>query len=125
MRLDMVGIIVKDMKQAIAFYSLLGLKIVTGNENEAYVELENEGVRISLNTKKMITSVLGFEPEQVGDKVELAFLCNSQDEVDNLITSIKNTGYEVVREPWSAPWGQYYGLVRDADGNIISLFVNE
>ncbi|HCM90802.1 MULTISPECIES: VOC family protein [Vagococcus] len=125
MKLDMVGIIVNDMKQAIAFYSLLRLKIMIGNENEAYVELENEGVRISLNTKEMITSVLGFEPEQTGDKVELAFLCDSQNEVDNLVASIKIAGYEVVREPWSAPWGQYYGLVRDSDGNIISLFVNE
>ena len=125
MKLDMVGIIVRDMKQAIAFYELLGLKVSLGDESTPYVELENEGVRLSLNTKEMITSVLGFEPQATGEKIELAFLCESREEVDRLFELIKEKGYIAFKEPWSAPWGQYYALVRDADSNIISLFVNE
>lgn len=125
MRLDMVGIIVGDMKQAISFYELLGLVVSFGNESDDYVELQNEGVRISLNTKEMIASVLGFKPDSTGDKIELAFLCENKEEVSSKVKLIKQKGYEVVKEPWPAPWGQYYGLVRDADGNIISLFVNE
>lgn len=125
MKLDMVGIIVSNMKEAIAFYELLGLKVKSGSSEDAYVELENEGVRISLNTKEMITAVLGFEPETTGDKVELAFLCESANHVDELVEKVRLAEFEVIKEPWSAPWGQYYALVRDHDKNIISLFVNE
>ena len=121
----MVGIIVSKMKPSIDFYELLGLKVIEGDEHAAYVELQNEGVRISLNTKEMITGVLGFEPENRGDKIELAFLCDSKTEVDEMTGKIRDKGYTVLKEPWSAPWGQYYSLVRDVDNNIISLFVNE
>lgn len=125
MKLDMIGIVTKDMKQAITFYKLLDFEVSFGDETTDYVELNNEGVRISLNTKTMITGVFGFEPTSLGDKIELAFLCENQNEVKEKVTTVKKAGYEVVREPWSAPWGQFYALVRDADGNIISLFVNE
>ena len=121
----MVGIIVSNMKKAIEFYDLVGLKVIEGDEESAYVELANEGVRISLNTKDMITGVLGFEPQPTGDKIELAFLCDNKEHVDDLVNLLKKNEYQVVKEAWSAPWGQYYALVRDNDSNIISLFVNE
>lgn len=125
MKLDMIGIVTKDMKQAINFYKLLDFEVIFGDETTDYVELNNEGVRISLNTKSMITGVFGFEPTSLGDKVELAFLCENQTEVIDKVTILKQANYEIVKEPWLAPWGQYYALVRDFDGNIISLFVNE
>ena len=119
----------KFSKQGYATEVLLGIidwaKQKTFSDISAYVELQNEGVRISLNTKEMITGVLGFEPENRGDKIELAFLCDSKTEVDEMTGKIRDKGYTVLKEPWSAPWGQYYSLVRDVDNNIISLFVNE
>ncbi len=125
MKLDMVGIIVEDMRRAIYFYNQLGLTVSFGDESSDYVELETEGVRLSLNTKKMITGVLGFEPKTIGDKIELAFLCESKEEINNLIIQLEKEEIEILKEPWSAPWGQYYTLIRDYDGNIISLFINE
>lgn len=53
MKLDMVGIITKDMPGAIEFYETLGFQTVA-RESSDYVELQHEGVRISLNTAKMI-----------------------------------------------------------------------
>lgn len=122
MKLDMVGLIVQDMQKALDFYRLLGLMPSVGTAEDAYMELENEGVRISLNRLDMMKDVLGFEPEFIGDKVELAFVAESKEAVDQLFQAIKDHGYNVVKEPWEAPWGQYYALVRDADQNIISLF---
>ncbi|MBM7700650.1 VOC family protein [Kurthia huakuii] len=124
MKLDMVGLIVQDMQQALDFYQLLELKPLVGTADDAYMELANEGVRISLNRLDMMNDVLGFEPEFIGDKVELAFAADSKEEVDQLFHRIQQHGYNIVREPWEAPWGQYYALVRDADQNIISLFYN-
>lgn len=125
MRLDMVGIVVEDMEKAIKFYDLLGLRVIEGDKKSPYVELENEGVRISLNTKDMITGVFGFAPTSTSEKIELAFLCESKEEINKLVEKLKNHGYDIVKEPWSAPWGQYYALVRDEDKNVISLFINE
>lgn len=125
MKLDMVGLIVEDMKEAISFYQLLGFQLLEGDETDSYVELNNEGVRISLNKIEMIKEVLGFKPEITGDKIELAFLCESKEEVNELVEKIHENQFEVIQEPFLAPWKQYYALVRDADHNIISLFVNE
>ncbi|MDT2833452.1 VOC family protein [Vagococcus carniphilus] len=125
MKLDMVGLIVENMKESISFYQLLGFQLLEGDETASYVELNNEGVRISLNKIEMITEVLGFKPEITGDKIELAFLCESKEEVNELIEKIRQNQFEIIQEPFLAPWKQYYALVRDADRNIISLFVNE
>lgn len=125
MKLDMVGIVVSDMETAINFYELLGLTPTFGDKNTEYVELSNEGVRMSLNTRDMIEQVLGFKPEPQGDKIELAFIASSISEVDALITNMSTHHHEIIKQPWQAPWGQYYGLVRDPDGNIISIFYEE
>lgn len=123
MKLDMVGIVVSDMAKAIEFYQVLGFSAV-GDQTQAYVELANQGVRISLNTREMIAGIYGFEPESQGDKLELAFLCESVTEVDRVSNEMKGAGYEIFKEPWDAFWGQRYAIIKDLDGNLLSLFAN-
>ncbi|WP_314061719.1 VOC family protein [uncultured Vagococcus sp.] len=123
MRLDMVGIVVSDMAKAIEFYEVLGFKVI-GDPKQAYVELTNQGVRISLNTRDMIAGIYGFVPESQGDKIELAFLCETPAEVNEVTAAIKLAGYEVFKEPWDAFWGQRYVIIKDLDGNLLSLFAN-
>ncbi|OTN88043.1 hypothetical protein A5819_000494 [Enterococcus sp. 7E2_DIV0204] len=124
MKLDMVGIIVESMEEAILFYERFGFEAL-GEKEAAYVELNNEGMRISLNTKKMIEGVYGYPPKSTGDKIELAFICDSPAEIDRLCGKMKGFGYELFREPWQAFWGQYYAIIKDPDGNLLSLFCNE
>lgn len=123
MKLSMIGIIVKEMERAIAFYSFLGLT-VRERFGEDYVELTNETVRISLNTQSMVREVYGFEPRLSGERLELAFELAGKNEVDELYHKIKTNKYTTVKAPWSALWGQYYALIADPDGNILSLFSN-
>ncbi|MGG5343323.1 VOC family protein [Enterococcus sp. AZ192] len=124
MKLDMVGIIVESMEDAILFYERLGFQAV-GDKQADYVELDHAGIRISLNTKKMIAGIYGYPPKDVGDKIELAFLCESTKEVDQVCDKMKGFGYELFKEPWHAFWGQYYAIIKDVDGNLLSLFCNE
>ena len=124
MKLDMVGIIVESMEDAILFYERLGFQAV-GDKQADYVELDHAGIRISLNTKKMIAGIYGYPPKDAGDKIELAFLCESTEEVDQVCDKMKGFGYEVFKEPWHAFWGQYYAIFKDVDGNLLSLFCNE
>lgn len=124
MKLDMVGIIVDSMEQAILFYERLGFEVL-GEKEAEYVELNNQGIRISLNTKKMIEGIYGYPPKSEGDKIELAFLCDSAAEIDQRCATMKDYGYEIFRAPWQAFWGQYYAIIKDPDGNLLSLFSNE
>lgn len=124
MRLGMVGIIVEDMKKAIAFYECIGFHL-NGEYDDNYVEINNSSLRISLNSKEMVTGMYGFTPESSGDKVELAFECESNEELDNVCKWINEQGYTVYKEPWYAFWGQYYAIVKDPDGNLLSLYCNK
>lgn len=56
MKLDMIGIVTKDMAKATSFYETLGFSIM-GEPTADYRELDNQGVRISLNSSKMIASI--------------------------------------------------------------------
>lgn len=124
MKLDMVGIITQDMKASQAFYECLGFQ-VQEQYGDNYLELDNDGVRISLNSVAMLESVYGHQPKLSGERIELAFLCDSKAAIHDTCHKLIEAGYTIYREPWSAPWGQYYALVCDPDGNILSLFVNE
>jgi catechol 2,3-dioxygenase-like lactoylglutathione lyase family enzyme len=124
MKLDMVGIIVESMEEAVLFYERLGFQAL-GEKEADYVELAHEGIRISLNTKKMIEGIYGYPPKSAGDKIELAFLCASPEEINQICEKMKQFGYEIFKEPWHAFWGQYYAIIKDADGNLLSLFCNE
>lgn len=117
MKLDMVGIIVRDLPQSITFYQQLGFTVAERLDN--YAELINDGVRISLNTTQMITQVYGFEPTLTGEKIELAFRCDTRAEVDALCLTLQQA---VVKQPWDAFWGQYYAIIKDPNGNLLSLF---
>ena len=123
MKLDMVGIVTKNMDQSIKFYETLGFKAL-GTPNDEYVELNNNGVRISLNTSKMLSGIYGYNPDNTGDKIELAFLCDSPKEVDDLHDKIVKCGYESFKEPWDAFWGQRYAIIKDIDGHLLSIFSN-
>lgn len=123
MRLSMIGIVVKDMSESIKFYEFLGFKIKDYYSDD-YVELEHDGIRISLNTKTMIEEVYGFEPTIKGERIELAFEMPSAIEIDTLVNKLVSENYKIVRTPWKTAWGQYYAIIKDTDGNILSLFCN-
>lgn len=123
MKLDMVGLVVEDMGKAVAFYETLGFT-VSEERGADYLELINEGVRLSLNSREMVASIYGFLPEKNGDTIELAFLCDSPVAVDQKVSDIQKAGYEVFKAPWDAFWGQRYSIVKDVDGNLLSLFAD-
>lgn len=123
MRLDMIGIIVTDMKKSLEFYESFGL-VLKEKYSDDYIELESESIRISLNTREMIEGVYGFKPTISGERLELAFMFDSKDELDDRVTLLKKINTKILREPWETVWGQYYAVVEDPDGNILSLFTD-
>ncbi len=120
---DMVGMVVKDMAPALAFYRLLGVDIPHGMESEAHVEvITPNGYRLAWDTVDLIKSFSPHWVEPTGHRMGLAFKCGSPTEVDALYAAVVGAGFEGVNPPWDAFWGQRYARVSDPDGNVVDLF---
>jgi uncharacterized glyoxalase superfamily protein PhnB len=120
---DMVGIVVTNMKASLQFYRSLGLDIPVGAEKEDHVEvITPNGYRIAWDTEELVKGFALDWVKPVGQRVGLAFKCESPEEVDALYKRIVKAGYKGKREPWDAFWGQRYAQVADPDGTVIDLF---
>jgi catechol 2,3-dioxygenase-like lactoylglutathione lyase family enzyme len=122
-RLDLVGIVARDMDASLSFYRRLGLDIPEGVEDEPHVEVATpSGLRIAWDTAELIRQI---DPEWAepsgGHRVALAFLCTNPADVDAKYEELAALGHGH-KEPWDAFWGQRYASVRGPDGNQIDLF---
>jgi len=122
-RFDAIGLVVADMGEALAFYRRLGLEIPTDADSQPHVEAALPGgLRLLFDT---IETIRSFDPDWTpaqGSRVDLAFACDSPDEVDRVYAELIDAGHESHKEPWDAFWGQRYAVVRDPDGNGVDLF---
>ncbi|MEU6985948.1 VOC family protein [Streptomyces sp. NPDC046324] len=123
-RLDVIGLVVSDMAASLAFYRRLGLDIPADADTAPHVEAALPGgMRIAWDTEEVIASFdPGWSRPEGGDRVGLAFLCDSPREVDATYESLVAAGYRGHLKPWDAVWGQRYAVVLDPDGCGVSLF---
>jgi uncharacterized glyoxalase superfamily protein PhnB len=120
---DMVGIVVTDVPRAVQFYRLLGLDFPEPKPGEDYVEVRTpNGYRISLNAQSMAKSLNPEWIEPRGQRMELAFKCDSPKHVDEIFAAIVKAGHHGHKAPWDAFWGQRYAIIADPDGTHVSLF---
>jgi catechol 2,3-dioxygenase-like lactoylglutathione lyase family enzyme len=124
-KLSQVGIAVKDMAASLRFYRLLDLPIPEGQEQEAHVAVAVGGVRLAWDPIEILTDVYGGWVDPAGQRIELAFDCETRDGVDETYARIVGQGHRGHRAPWDAVWGQRYAIVEDPDGNLVSLFAGE
>lgn len=119
-KLDAIGIVVKDMNRARAFYACIGVEIPDNGEDHREVVLPN-GLRLMFDTVEVIQSFSEWH-EPSGHRMGLAFLCESPANVDTVAEQVRSAGFNVAKEPWDAFWGQRYAQVEDPDGNLVDLF---
>lgn len=120
---DLIGIVVDDMAASLRFYRLLGLEIPPNMETEAHVEVVLPGgFRIAWDSLEMIRQIYPDWIDPVGQRMTLAFKCESPAAVDALYERVVQNGYRGHRVPWDAFWGQRYAVVVDPDGNLVDLF---
>lgn len=124
-RLDLVGIVVDDLRRSLAFYRELGLDVPDAEPDAPHVEVSLPGGgRLAWDT---IDTIRSFDPgwtRTAGSSgVSLAFVLDSPADVDAMYERLTALGEQHGhRPPFDAPWGQRYALVHDPDGNTIDLF---
>lgn len=123
-RLDLIGIVVKDMGRSLAFYRELGMELPEDADGRPHVETKLPGgLRLAWDTEETIRSFEpDWQPPSGGQRIGLAFLLDSPADVDATYERLVSLGYDGHKAPWDAPWGQRYALVRDPDGNAVDLF---
>ncbi|MFF2374371.1 VOC family protein [Streptomyces xiamenensis] len=123
-RCDLIGLITDDLSASLAFYRRLGLDIPDTAPDTPHVEaLLPGGLRLAWDSVATITSFQpDWTPPRGGQRMSLAFLCDSPAEVDSLYAELTATGHPGATPPWDAVWGQRYATVLDPDGNHIDLF---
>jgi uncharacterized glyoxalase superfamily protein PhnB len=116
--LDAIGIVTGNLAESLRFYGLLGIT-PTDHHGEHVESKLPGGLRLMWDTEEMIRQIDPEWTKPTGQRLGLAFLCES---VDDTYAAITGAGYESVREPFDAFWGQRYATVRDPDGNAVDLF---
>ena len=121
-RLAAIGIVTRDIAESVRFYRLLGLEIPEPDGGPHHdVELPG-GVRVMWDTAELMQQLYPEREDPAGQRMELAFECESPADVDATYARLVEAGYEGEKEPYDAFWGQRYANVSDPDGNVVDLF---
>ena len=118
-RLDLVGIVTRDMRASLAFYRRLGLDAPAGAEDEPHAEATTPGgLRVAWDTAELIGQIYpDYTAPSGGHRMALAFLLPTSAAVDEKYAELAALGHGHYE-----PWGQRYAVVADPDGNHVDLF---
>lgn len=123
MKLNAIGVTTSNLTKTVQFYSLLGFNFPEFKEDEDHLEPETQhgGARLMIDSKKLITEIMGEEPRPSNHSA-FAVEYDSPDEVNTVAQHIEKSGFKIVKEPWDAFWGQRYCIVEDPDGYKVDLY---
>jgi catechol 2,3-dioxygenase-like lactoylglutathione lyase family enzyme len=123
-RLEVVGLVVRDMARSLAFYRRLGLDLAPEADREPHVEAALPGgLKLAWDTVETVLSFdPGWTPPSGGPRMGLAFRVETPADVDRVYDELVSLGYEGHLSPWDAAWGMRYAVVHDPDGNSVDLF---
>jgi catechol 2,3-dioxygenase-like lactoylglutathione lyase family enzyme len=111
MRLNQVTAAAADLARSIAFYELLGLRLIVRNDYYARFELPDGDATFSLH--------VGDGPIPLKNAPQIYFEC---DDVDAEVRRLKQAGVAIEREPTQQTWLWYEAWLRDPGGNAVCLF---
>ena len=120
-RLAAIGIVTRDIAESVRFYRLLGLDVPDPDGGPHHqVELPG-GPRLMWDTVELMQQLDPNREEPQGQRMALAFECESPDDVNATYARLVDAGFEGKKEPYDAFWGQRYANVVDPDGNTVDL----
>lgn len=124
MRLDGMGLFVKDMPAMIRFYrDVLGFEI-NEDESTSNVYLIKDGTLFLLYGREDFETMTSRKYEYIkglNGHFEIALYVDTFEEVDKEYEQAVNKGATSVLEPTTEPWGQRTCYIADPEGNLIEI----
>lgn len=124
MRLDGMGLLVKDMPAMIRFYrDVLGFEIQE-EENASNVYLIKDGTLFLLYGRDDFEKMTNRKYEYlngINGHFEIALYVDTFEEVDREYAAAVEKGATPVLEPVTEPWGQRTCYIADPEGNLIEI----
>ena len=124
MRLDGMGLLVKDMGTMIRFYrDVLGFEI-RENEDAKNVSLVKDGTLLLLYGRADFERMTRRRYEYltgINGHFEIALYVDTFDEVDEAFRKAVDQGATPILEPTTEPWGQRTCYIADPEGNLIEI----
>lgn len=124
MKLDGIGLFVKDMATMVRFYrDVLGFEIKEG-EDAVNVYLIKDGTLFMLYERNNFESMTSRKYDYIkglNGHFEIALYVDTFEEVDKRFAEIVSKGAIPVLEPTTEPWGQRTCYIADPEGNLIEI----
>ncbi|MBN1777037.1 MAG: VOC family protein [Clostridiales bacterium] len=124
MKLDGLGIFVKDMAAMVRFYrDVLGFEIKE-DENTSNVFLQKDGTLFLLYRRSDFEKMTGRAyayAEKINGHFELALSVEDYAAVDAAYRDALAKGAVSVMAPTTEPWGQRTCYIADPEGNLVEI----
>ena len=125
-QIALVTILTNNVPALAKFYcEALGFEVKQDMGN--YVELHTDGVRFAVCARSILrdaTSHASYTEAHHGQCFELAFPCDTPEQVDQVYASVVAKGAAPIKSPANMPWNQRTAFFADPDGNIHELFAD-
>ena len=121
--LDAIAIVTSDMAESMPLLpAARGRRSGADLENDHHEATLPSGLRLMWDTVELIKQLRPDWQPPVGQRLGLAFHCDTAAGVDETYAGVIAAGFTGRSEPWDAFWGQRYAQVVDPDGNDVDLF---
>eukprot|EP00934_Nitzschia_sp_Nitz4_P006684 Nitzschia sp. Nitz4//scaffold167_size49223//48019//48459//NITZ4_007042-RA/size49223-processed-gene-0.52-mRNA-1//1//CDS//3329538296//6674//frame0 len=130
-RLTLITLGVSDVQKATAFYEeKIGWKRRPGMSNDNISFFQLNGILLSLFSLESLAKDATVPVPAGGNDptafrgMTLAYVCRSEQEVDDIMKSLEAKGVKIVKQPTKVFWGGYSGYFADLDGNLWEVAYN-
>ena len=124
MKLDGIGLFVKDMATMIRFYrDVLGFEIKE-SEDAVNVYMVKDGTLFMLYERKKFEGMTSRKYEYIdglNGHFEIALYVDTFEDVDKCFAEVVSKGATPVLEPETKKWGQRTCYIADPEGNLIEI----
>ncbi|MCZ8156742.1 MAG: VOC family protein [Leptospira sp.] len=124
-KINLITLGVKDLKASLAFYEggLGWKKSEQSQESVAFFQLN--GLILSLFNRRSLAEDATVEDSPTGfSALTLAYNTESEEEVNQVIETVRKLGARILKEPQKVFWGGYSAYFADPDGHIFEVAFN-
>jgi predicted lactoylglutathione lyase len=113
--LYMVGLVPQDMDKSAEFYRRLGVDLSELITGQPHLKSQMKGdITFFLNN-------MGLVAEADKPRLILEFYLKERTTVDAKYNELTGFGYQSYRAPFVTPFGMYFAMINDPDGNVVLL----